>query len=325
MAKKYKILIIIPAIICLLIIGAVITKLTVRDLALVNQRLKRCADSAVKTHYNNPFERLALYFGKSRIVSVLSASVEIESFTMFHTPLGILWGQPNTKLGVFCNLTADWGLKNITDLYLLSPDEVPPGWYFHRLNDERIILTKQETLPDVSNTGNYVYGDQINISVYKFNEDLQRPEECSQLAWTDDETLVKEKFWTYVGSMTALRVKHETGGMSGGQITWYLFNNNKVYGLSLYLPNDLPNDETFSDFVYHYGQQISKQDAITQSLAEQLAECLPKSDMTSHEKCNELLKQITNFDNCVIAGFSIMKSNPSQCATPDGRIFIQVN
>jgi predicted NAD-dependent protein-ADP-ribosyltransferase YbiA (DUF1768 family) len=30
---------------------------------------------------------------------------------------------------------------------------------------------------------------------------------------------------------------------------------------------------------------------------------------------------IRNFDDCVNAGFTIMKSNPPQCATPDGRTF----
>jgi len=64
---------------------------------------------------------------------------------------------------------------------------------------------------------------------------------------------------------------------------------------------------------------ISKQEQI--SLADELKECLPKSDTDSHEKCNELLATIRNFDDCVDAGFSIMKSNPLQCATPDGRNF----
>ncbi|HNW96446.1 MAG TPA: hypothetical protein PLQ44_00090 [Candidatus Paceibacterota bacterium] len=59
------------------------------------------------------------------------------------------------------------------------------------------------------------------------------------------------------------------------------------------------------------------------SLAEELRDCLPKSGTASHEKCTELLKQITDFDSCVAAGFSIMKSIPLQCATPDGRTFIQ--
>lgn len=57
------------------------------------------------------------------------------------------------------------------------------------------------------------------------------------------------------------------------------------------------------------------------SIADDLKECLPKSDTASHERCNELLVTIRNFDDCVNAGFSIMKSNPPQCATPDGRNF----
>jgi hypothetical protein len=60
---------------------------------------------------------------------------------------------------------------------------------------------------------------------------------------------------------------------------------------------------------------------INSTLANELKECLPKSDIASHEKCNELLEKIRNFDDCVSAGFSIMKSNPPQCATPDGRNF----
>jgi uncharacterized protein YlzI (FlbEa/FlbD family) len=59
------------------------------------------------------------------------------------------------------------------------------------------------------------------------------------------------------------------------------------------------------------------------SLAEKLRDCLPKSDTVSHEICNELLKQIVDFDSCVVAGFSILKFSPAQCATPDGRTFIQ--
>lgn len=59
------------------------------------------------------------------------------------------------------------------------------------------------------------------------------------------------------------------------------------------------------------------------NLAEKLRECLPKSDMASREVCTELLRGIADYSTCVRAGFSIMKSNPSQCATPDGRIFIE--
>lgn len=61
------------------------------------------------------------------------------------------------------------------------------------------------------------------------------------------------------------------------------------------------------------------------NLAEELKDCLPKSDVLSHQKCSELLKQITDYRSCVLAGFSIMKSNPPQCATPDGRTFVEAD
>lgn len=55
----------------------------------------------------------------------------------------------------------------------------------------------------------------------------------------------------------------------------------------------------------------------------ELRECLAENNTPSQEKCRELLKQITDYDSCVKAGFPIMKSNPPQCAAPDGRIFIE--
>lgn len=58
------------------------------------------------------------------------------------------------------------------------------------------------------------------------------------------------------------------------------------------------------------------------SLAEELKECLPKSDQASYEKCNQLLDTIMNFDDCVSAGFPILKSNPPQCTTINGKNFI---
>lgn len=58
-------------------------------------------------------------------------------------------------------------------------------------------------------------------------------------------------------------------------------------------------------------------------LARELSDCLPKSDIGSRDKCQELLKTIVNFDDCVKAGFAIMKSNPPQCATADDRTFVQ--
>lgn len=56
-------------------------------------------------------------------------------------------------------------------------------------------------------------------------------------------------------------------------------------------------------------------------ISAELKECLPKSDVASNKKCLELMALIESYEDCVAAGFPIMKSNPSQCATPDGRTF----
>lgn len=240
-------------------IGVAIPKFMVRDLVPVEPRLEQCVSLVVNQHYDNPLERLALYLGKSRIVSALPASAEVESFTLFRIPLGVLRGQPDAKLGVFCNLIGDWRTQVTTDLYLPPPEKVPDGWYVHRLTDSRIILTKQETLPDIGNTESYAYGEQIDMGVLKFDGDSQRLKDWPQLAWIEDEALVKEKSWTQVGDMPALWVRHEPGGASGGQITWYLFAADRMYELSLYLPEYPPNQDAFSDFVHQYGEQVSQQ------------------------------------------------------------------
>jgi len=60
------------------------------------------------------------------------------------------------------------------------------------------------------------------------------------------------------------------------------------------------------------------------SIKVKLADCLPKSDMLSKDLCDRILKFITTYKECVDAGFSIMKSNPEQCATPDGRTFVNL-
>ncbi len=53
----------------------------------------------------------------------------------------------------------------------------------------------------------------------------------------------------------------------------------------------------------------------------ELEECMPKSDNESHKKCEEILDEIRNFDECVDAGFPIMESMPPQCAVPDRETF----
>lgn len=57
------------------------------------------------------------------------------------------------------------------------------------------------------------------------------------------------------------------------------------------------------------------------TIASELQDCLPKSDMASKTKCEKLLQSITTFEACAAAGLPIMESYPERCTTPDGRTF----
>lgn len=69
------------------------------------------------------------------------------------------------------------------------------------------------------------------------------------------------------------------------------------------------------------GNHIVEPPVSTQSVAQQLQDCLPKSDMASKAKCDQLLLTIQTFDGCVEAGFAVQESYPERCLLPDGRSF----
>jgi len=112
---KYKtLLMILLGIFIFVGIGIAIPKLTVYDTVPVSAQLKRCTDSAID-HFDNPIERIALMLGKSRIVETQGpAEAMIEFYTIFRIPLGVLRGQPDMKLGVFCNMIDpdDWSASS---------------------------------------------------------------------------------------------------------------------------------------------------------------------------------------------------------------------
>lgn len=58
-------------------------------------------------------------------------------------------------------------------------------------------------------------------------------------------------------------------------------------------------------------------------LAVDIQQCMPLSNMGAKAKCDALIKQINDFDTCVAAGFVVRESSPRQCATPDGRSFME--
>lgn len=69
----------------------------------------------------------------------------------------------------------------------------------------------------------------------------------------------------------------------------------------------------------------SEPPVIMPTTAEQLAACLPLSDMESKQTCDSLISQIQTFEDCSAAGFPVLERFPALCSTPDGRQFEQPN
>ena len=213
----------------LLLIGVAIPQLTVWDLVPVDPMLKRCAMSALYRQYDKPIERIAFLLGKSRITKAPdNSSAEMESFTLFRIPMGVLRGRPDERSGVFCDFRP--GPSDVSGPVLPEPKAVPPGWYVHRMNERSLLITKQEKLPDIGGTEGYAYGEQVGVSL---SMNGRTPQEwVEQQEWLDDEALVKAKTWTERNGRALLQVQHETE--ASGQLTSFLFVDDKVYTISLY-------------------------------------------------------------------------------------------
>ncbi len=80
-------------------------------------------------------------------------------------------------------------------------------------------------------------------------------------------------------------------------------------------------------YAYRYfsANKTFRTDEGEKTIAQELRDCLPKSDVASKEKCDQLVATIKTFEQCTDAGFSITRKYPEQCRTPDGRIFVNDN
>lgn len=94
---------IVLALVAVLFFGILIPKLTVHDLVKVDESLRQCATLVMSHQYDNTFTRLAVYLGKTRVVSTTANSVEVESFTLFRIPLGVLLGLPELRMISTCD------------------------------------------------------------------------------------------------------------------------------------------------------------------------------------------------------------------------------
>lgn len=81
--------------------GVLVTRLTVRNLVDVSS-VYLCGDPTTRLHPNDLFERIALSLGKSRVMSTTMTQAEVESFTIYHIPLGLITGQSGLMVSVEC-------------------------------------------------------------------------------------------------------------------------------------------------------------------------------------------------------------------------------
>lgn len=111
---------------------------------------------------------------------------------------------------------------------------VPDGWYLHRLSDTSVLLTRQETLPDIANTESYAYGEQISLNVIPMTK--TSPEAwVAQKTYIDlTDTLILKSEWGEIDGHKLLSVEQMAAGASGKIMSRYLFVDNIVHIFSLY-------------------------------------------------------------------------------------------
>lgn len=107
MATKQKIFLSLLVVLFVFGVGIVIPKFTVNDLVAVSPKFKKNITAAIYENYDNPLQRIALFFGKSRVVVVNVFCFEVQSFTIFRIPLGVLRGASNERMSVCFNVAGD--------------------------------------------------------------------------------------------------------------------------------------------------------------------------------------------------------------------------
>lgn len=112
----------------------------------------------------------------------------------------------------------------------VSDITVPSGWYVHAMENDTLILTRQQKLPDIGSSERFAYGEQIDIGVVK----LDRPID-EWIAWqipSDDPLYTLKELGTLSGHQT-MTVEHESLA-AGKVLDYYIFVDNQAYIFSLY-------------------------------------------------------------------------------------------
>jgi hypothetical protein len=120
--------------------------------------------------------------------------------------------------------------RNGDDDLKASDITVPAGWYVHSTDNGTLMLTRQQELPDIGQSEEFAYGEQIDIGVVKLDRPLDE-----WITWRipDDDPLYTTKERETLSGYQALRVEHESLA-AGKVLDYYIFVNNRVYIFSLY-------------------------------------------------------------------------------------------
>lgn len=107
--------------------GVIVTRLTVHN--LVDVSVYRCGnpERLLSVRQDNPLKRVAMSLGKSRVISVTMTQAELESFTIYHIPIGVITRQPALIVSVECIPASDENNKRAEKS--ATPVEIKWGTY----------------------------------------------------------------------------------------------------------------------------------------------------------------------------------------------------
>ncbi|PIQ80060.1 MAG: hypothetical protein COV79_02535 [Parcubacteria group bacterium CG11_big_fil_rev_8_21_14_0_20_41_14] len=239
-------------VIMVLLVGIAIPKLTIHNIVSVDERLERCTQYATNEILDNPFQRIALKLGQSRIVETDGGNrVTIEVFTLFRIPLP-------ERIVAFCDqvgipeqsITVDkTGDSAAMYPFGITEDDIPKGWYMRRsqgIDNAYMVLTKDPNIPwPQSELGEF--GEFILVEVHEIGDPemwIESRVDC------DDVALNRSCAWSFLNGRSHLRVEHETPAADAQ--TDYFLDYGRVAIAMLYpLDSDTETKTAYARFLYN--------------------------------------------------------------------------
>ncbi|MCR4323082.1 MAG: hypothetical protein NUV61_03260 [Candidatus Azambacteria bacterium] len=137
---------------------------------------------------------------------------------------GLPWPHANAEVRAIINAINTFPI-------LITP---PNGWYIHHTNSGNLLVMKQKELPNIGATEGYAYGEHISISTTLMSASPKEWVAQKTHIDLDDHALVRKSDWEMIGEYLVLRVEHEAAGAAGKQLSYYIFNGDRVYIASLF-------------------------------------------------------------------------------------------